>query len=75
MQTNERGVVSVISRDSLNEAYSGLEAKHNEIIRALTHRIACCGACAQFPCDTIMTKPHTTVLNKDWLRWKKESNR
>lgn len=39
MQTNERGVVSVISRDSLNEAYSGLEAKHNEIIRALTHRI------------------------------------
>ena len=29
----------MISRDSLNEAYSGLEAKHNEIIRALTHRI------------------------------------
>ena len=28
----------------------------------------------QFPCDTIMTKPHTTVLDKDWLRWKKESN-
>ncbi len=39
MQTNERGVVSVISRESLNEAYSGLEAKYNEIIRALTHRI------------------------------------
>lgn len=39
MQTNERGVVSVISRESLNEVYSGLEAKHNEIIRALTHRI------------------------------------
>ena len=39
MQTNERGVVSVISRESLNEAYSGLEAKHNEIIRAMTNRI------------------------------------
>ena len=39
MQTNERGVVSVISRDLLNEAYSGLEAKHDEIIRALTNRI------------------------------------
>ena len=29
----------MISRESLNEAYSGLEAKHNEIIRTLTHRI------------------------------------
>ena len=27
----------------------------------------------KFPCDTIMTQPHTTVLDKDWLRWKKES--
>ena len=40
----------------------------------LKQDIACCGACAQFPCDTIMTKPHTTVLDKDWLRWKKVSN-
>ena len=40
----------------------------------LKQGIACCGACEQFPCDTIMTKPHTTVLDKDWLRWKKESN-
>ena len=39
MQTNERGVVSVVSRESLNKVYSGLEAKHNEIICALTHRI------------------------------------
>lgn len=39
MQTNEREVISVISRDSLNEAYSGLEAKRNEISCALTHRI------------------------------------
>ena len=38
----------------------------------LKQGIACCGACEQFPCDTIMTKPHTTVLDKDWLRWKKE---
>ena len=40
----------------------------------LKQDISCCGACAQFPCDTIMTKPHTTVLDKDWLRWKTESN-
>ena len=39
MQTNEREVVGVISRESLNEEYSGLEEKHNEVIRALTHRI------------------------------------
>ena len=40
----------------------------------LKQGISCCGACEQFPCDTIMTKPHTTVLDKDWLRWKKDSN-
>ena len=40
----------------------------------LKQGIACCGACEQFPCDTIMTKPHTTVLDKDWLNWKKESD-
>ena len=36
-----------------------------------------CGECKNFPCDTIMTKPHSTVLDKDWLAWKKksESNR
>ena len=36
-----------------------------------------CGECKDFPCDTIMTKPHSTVLDKDWLAWKKnsESNR
>ena len=33
-----------------------------------------CGECKNFPCDTIMTQPHATVLDKDWLRWKKESN-
>lgn len=40
----------------------------------LARGIDCCGACEQFPCDTILTKPCTTVLDKDWLRWKKESN-
>ena len=25
--------------------------------------------------DTIMTKPHSTVLDKDWLVWKKDSER
>lgn len=39
MQTNEQGVIGVISSVFLNEAYSRLEAKHNEIIRAVAHRI------------------------------------
>ena len=30
-----------------------------------------CGECKNFPCDTIMTKPHSTVLDKDWLAWKR----
>ena len=34
-----------------------------------------CGECKNFPCDTIMTKPHSTVLDKDWLTWKKKSER
>lgn len=41
----------------------------------LKQGIACCGACKQFPCDTIIHKPHTTVLDKDWLRWKKRAIR
>lgn len=28
-----------------------------------------------FPCDTIMTKPHSTVLDKNWLAWKEKSER
>lgn len=36
---NERGVSKLISRESLNEVYAGLETKRNEIICALTHRI------------------------------------
>ena len=34
-----------------------------------------CGECEKFPCDTILTQSHTTVLDKDWLLWKKESNK
>jgi len=39
----------------------------------LTRGLDFCGACEIFPCEIILTKPHTTVLDKDWLRWKKES--
>lgn len=35
--------------------------------------IGVCGACGDFPCDVILTRPRVTVLDKDWLRWKKES--
>lgn len=34
-----------------------------------------CGACAEFPCETILTKERCTVLDKDWLRWKKTEAR
>ena len=33
-----------------------------------------CGECNRFSCQTILEKPHTTVLDKDWLEWKKRSN-
>ncbi len=36
--------------------------------------LSCCGACGDFPCEIILTRPKTTVLDRDWLRWKKESN-
>ena len=39
----------------------------------ISKEIDYCGECSNFPCDTILTKPHTTVLDKDWLKWKKES--
>ena len=32
-----------------------------------------CGLCDRFPCDEIINKPHSTVLDKDWLLWKKNS--
>lgn len=30
-----------------------------------------CGECKEFPCETILTKPKVTVLDKAWLNWKK----
>ena len=32
-----------------------------------------CGECPEFPCEPILTKPHATVLDRDWLQWKKSS--
>lgn len=29
-----------------------------------------CGKCANFPCDTILTKEKCNVLDKSWLGWK-----
>ena len=37
----------------------------------LTQGIPLCTMCVQFPCDTILEKERCTVLDKDWLRWKK----
>ena len=31
-----------------------------------------CGQCSQFPCNTILTRPKSTVLDHDWLLWKKQ---
>ncbi len=41
----------------------------------LKKKIEFCGECGQFPCDTIMNQPRTTVLDKDWLLWKKNSKK
>ncbi len=30
-----------------------------------------CGQCSSFPCDDIINKSHSTVLDKDWLLWKR----
>ena len=32
-----------------------------------------CGACREFPCETILTKDRCTLLDKGWLRWKRQS--
>lgn len=37
----------------------------------LRQDIPVCTMCKDFPCDTILEKDHCTVLDKDWLRWKK----
>lgn len=33
-----------------------------------------CGQCKSFPCDYIINEPHSTVLDKEWLLWKRNSN-
>lgn len=40
---------------------------------ALEKGLGFCGACQKFPCDEILTRPRSTVLDKDWLLWKKTS--
>lgn len=27
----------------------------------------------EIPCEPILTKPHATVLDREWLQWKKAS--
>lgn len=40
----------------------------------LKQKLDFCGQCQRFPCDEIIEKPHATVLNTDWLKWKKQSD-
>lgn len=37
----------------------------------LRQDIPVCTVCEDFPCHTILEKDRCTVLDKDWLRWKK----
>lgn len=39
----------------------------------LRQGLSCCEECKGFPCETILTQPHTTVLDKAWLLWKRGS--
>lgn len=39
----------------------------------LRQGLSFCEACKSFPCETILTQPHTTVLDKAWLLWKRGS--
>ena len=62
----------------LKNVYKGCLEEHQEgdcYTRdcVINKKIFACGACEHFPCETILTQPHTTVLDKDWLKWKKES--
>lgn len=40
----------------------------------LRNKLDFCGQCDKFPCDDILNKPYSTVLDKDWLLWKKNSD-
>lgn len=35
-------------------------------------KIDFCGLCEEFPCNEIMTRERTTVLDLRWLKWKKQ---
>lgn len=37
----------------------------------LRRAIDCCTLCPAFPCDDILTRPHVTLFDKEWLKWKK----
>ena len=47
--------------------------KEHEPGDCYTREIAACGLCENFPCDIILERPRCTVLDKDWLRWKKQN--
>lgn len=40
----------------------------------IENELPSCGHCQNFPCEMILTQPRTTILDKDWLQWKKQSN-
>lgn len=60
---------------------SGCEEEHIITGNCFTHdcvkekKLNFCGECEKFPCETIITKSHCTVLDKDWLKWKAKSER
>lgn len=31
-----------------------------------------CTLCGEFPCDALLERERATVLDKDWLRWKRQ---
>lgn len=33
-----------------------------------------CGHCPDFPCETILTRPKTTLLDPAWMAWKRRSD-
>ncbi len=38
----------------------------------LERGLSFCGECKEFPCQTILSEPKVTVLDKSWLQWKKK---
>ena len=61
----------------LNGRCKGCEAEHSagdcfsrDCVTAKGLRA--CGECDSFPCETILKKPRSTVLDKSWMEWKKK---